>query len=80
MPTHPDTPATVASSLPESASAPTPEILAVIAAAVATVAGSAARIAAVTPGLPVRPSGDMLVQQWWSIEGRRQIYSSHQVR
>ena len=79
MPNHPDTPVTVASSQPESVSGPTPEILAVIAAAVATVAGPGARIAAVNPVAPARASGEMQLQQW-SIEGRRQIYSSHQVR
>ncbi len=56
-----------------------PELLAVIAAAVAVTAGPRARIAAVIPIKPAAPSVEMLMQQW-SVEGRRQIYSSHQIR
>jgi len=53
----------------------THETLAIIAACVAMTYGRRARIAAVNPGA----AGDLALQQW-SIEGRRQIYSSHQVR
>lgn len=72
-PTPPPAPApvTVIPAIPEGIS---PEILAVIAAAVAAQLGSRARIAAVQA-----PSVEMLMQQW-SLEGRRQIYSSHQLR
>lgn len=55
-----------------------PEITAVIAASVATVLGARARIAAVKLA-PAAPSVEVLMQQW-SMEGRRQIYSSHKVR
>ncbi len=76
--THPD-PAPVAKALPASAAASvTPEVLAVIAAAVATQLGARARIAFVRAAAPA-PSVEMLMQQW-SLEGRRQIYSSHKVR
>jgi hypothetical protein len=59
--------------------APTPELLAVIAAAVAVTAGPRSRITAVVPVKPATPNLEMLMQQW-SVEGRRQIYSSHQIR
>lgn len=55
---------------------PSNETLAIIAAAVAAHLGRQARIASIRPG---GPSVEMLMQQW-SLEGRRQIYSSHQVR
>ena len=51
------------------------EVMALIAAAVAVTVGPNARIAAVHP---TAPSLDLLQQ--WSVEGRRQIYSSHQIR
>ena len=51
--------------------------LAIIAASVAAILGTRARIAAVHSAPP--PTVEMLMQQW-SLEGRRQIYSSHQVR
>jgi hypothetical protein len=81
--THPDAPPRPVS---RPAPAPTvsldipPEITAVIAASIATVLGARARVAAVAlvPG-PTNPSVEMLMQQW-SMEGRRQIYSSHKVR
>jgi hypothetical protein len=57
---------------------PSPEVLAVIAAAVAVTAGPGARIAEVV-AVKTPPSVEMLMQQW-SVEGRRQIYSSHQIR
>ncbi len=49
------------------------EIMALIAAAVAVTVGPNARVASVVP-TPLDQ------QQQWSIEGRRQIYSSHQIR
>lgn len=55
---------------------PSHETLAIITACVAVSFGNRARITAVVPG---GPSVETLMQQW-SLEGRRQIYSSHQVR
>ena len=51
--------------------------LAIIAATVATVMGERVRIEAIHPASP--PNGEPPLQQW-STEGRRQIYSSHQIR
>ncbi|MCX6954995.1 MAG: hypothetical protein NTV51_22795 [Verrucomicrobia bacterium] len=80
--THPDDP-------PRPARPPAPvpvvevgvsaEITAVIAASVATVLGSRARITSVSLVPANTPSVESLMQQW-SMEGRRQIYSSHKVR
>ncbi|MDF9826227.1 hypothetical protein M2103_002048 [Ereboglobus sp. PH5-5] len=56
---------------------PSPQILAVIAAAVATVFGPRARIAGVQTAKP--PTVEALMQMW-SLEGRRQIYTSHNPR
>ena len=75
--THPDAPPRPVA--PPVDLGPSPEVLAVIAAAVAVTAGPGARIAAVHPVKPTGPSVEMLMQQW-SVEGRRQIYSSHQIR
>jgi hypothetical protein len=58
------------------ASVPSNEVLAIIAASVAAHLGSQARITSIRTG---GPSVEALMQQW-SLEGRRQIYSSHQVR
>lgn len=58
---------------------PAPEILAIIAAAVRVTFGAGARIAQVVPLKTPAPSVEVLMQQW-SMEGRRQIYSSHQIR
>jgi len=80
--THPDAPArpTPPPPAPLVDHGPSPEVTAVIAAAVATVLGAHARIAAVNLATtPTAPSVEMLMQQW-SMEGRRQIYSSHKVR
>lgn len=56
-----------------------PETLAIIAAAVNATVGPRAQISAVSL-LPVpAPSVEVLMQQW-SLEGRRQIYTSHKVR
>jgi hypothetical protein len=73
----PTPPAPVAAPVPAAAVAPVPtgiapETMAIIAACVALTYGKRARIASIRPA-------DLLLQQW-SVEGRRQIYSSHQVR
>ena len=54
-----------------------PELIAVIAAATATVVKEPHRIVAV--GVPKAQNVESLMQVW-SWEGRRQIYSSHRVR
>lgn len=89
--THPQEgaiPAASAASAPQEATAssnaaaasPSPEVFAVIAAAVAATFGSKAQIASINK-VPVaaeeETSGGRLQ---WSMEGRRQIYSSHKVR
>ena len=59
---------------------PSPEIFAVIAAAVAATFGSKAQIASINT-LPVGAAeGVASGRLQWSMEGRRQIYSSHKVR
>lgn len=63
--------------VPTDSAAIAPEVLAVIAASIAATIGARARIAAVRPATV--PNVEMLMQQW-SLEGRRQIYSSHQIR
>lgn len=70
-PVAPATPAPAPNEIP-------PAILAIIASAVEVTVGPRARIAGVV-AVPAAPSVEMLMQQW-SIEGRRQIYSSHQIR
>jgi hypothetical protein len=62
---------------PRAAEGLTPEIVAVIAAAVNTAVGAKARIVAISAERP--PNVESLMLQW-SWEGRRQIYSSHRVR
>lgn len=78
--THPDAPpkpSAAKSDIPV-IEGTSPETLAVIAAAIAATIGGPARIASVR-AITAAPSVEMLMQQW-SIEGRRQIYSSHQIR
>ena len=75
--THPESapvirPAAVA---PPQADELTPELLAVIAASVAVTYGPRATVTSVT----LTPSVEALMLQW-SLEGRRQIYTSHKVR
>ena len=53
-----------------------PEIAAVIAAAVHVTLGASARVTSVSE-LPVNIDSSTLI---WSLEGRRQIYTSHRVR
>ena len=55
-----------------------PELVAVIAAAVSASFDAPVRIAAVQPVGP--GAGSEIFMQLWSVEGRRQIYSSHQTR
>jgi hypothetical protein len=55
----------------------TPELFAVIAAAVSVTVGRNARVKAIEP---IRPPSIEALMSHWSIEGRRQIYSSHKVR
>lgn len=81
--THPDEPAKPVppveptAATPLAASLETPvEIFAVIAAAVAVTLGAKARVAAVNL-VPAQPAPE---STQWSLEGRRQIYSSHKVR
>lgn len=74
--THPDAPSKPAAAPASAASEPSDETMAIIAACVAVTFGNRVRITSVRPG---GPSVEMLMQQW-SLEGRRQIYSSHQVR
>jgi hypothetical protein len=78
--THPE-PAPRAVSTPPApvVQEPTPEVLAVIAAAVATTLGASARVTSVEIVPPHAPNVESLMVQW-SLEGRRQIYTSHKVR
>ena len=83
--THPDpaNDATRAGTAPTpkeivSGSPTSPELIAVIAAAVASEVGRNARISLIRPLTP-SIAVETLMQQW-SLEGRRQIYSSHQIR
>lgn len=76
--THPDTP--IPSDLADEVDPPpSARVLAVIAAAVAYTCGKRARITAVQLPHPHAPSVEALMIQW-SLEGRREIYSSHKVR
>ncbi|MFZ5494381.1 MAG: hypothetical protein ACOZE5_03470 [Verrucomicrobiota bacterium] len=79
--THPAEAACAAAPAPNDASArePSPETVAIIAAAVHAALGESARITAVVPAGHVSVNVDTLMQQW-SLEGRREIYSSHRVR
>jgi len=79
--THPDAPAPVPQQIELANDAtPTAEIFAAIAAAVAVTLGSKARIAGINPiEVSAEPAVDPSRLQW-SMEGRRQIYSSHKVR
>jgi hypothetical protein len=75
--THPEPAATVkAAPVPE---AITPQTLAIIASVVNVTVGPRAQIKAVEPAPVPAPSVEALMLQW-SLEGRRQIYTSHKVR
>lgn len=76
--THPEAPRKV----PPAPVAPAeirPEILAIIASAVNVTLGPRAEVKAVELAPVQAPSVESLMLQW-SLEGRRQIYSSHKVR
>jgi len=70
-------PATVAHAQAVDDGRPSPEIIAVIAAAVATTLGERARLASVHL---VASAGSDHNHVPWALEGRRQIYTSHKVR
>lgn len=74
--THPDAPVKQRAAVAAVQEGPSHETLAIITACVAVSFGNRARITSVQAG---GPSVETLMQQW-SLEGRRQIYSSHQVR
>lgn len=57
-----------------------PEVMAAIAAAIAVTCGPRVRIAHVSPAAPETAPGVEALMLHWSLEGRRQIYSSHRVR
>jgi hypothetical protein len=66
-------------SLPVAETEISPETLAIIACAVNATIGPRAQISAVSLLPAHAPSIEVLMQQW-SLEGRRQIYTSHKVR
>lgn len=76
--THPDAPDRPIPA-PAVAADPSPETLAIIACAVTAAFGARARVTAVSLAPPHAPSVEALMLQW-SLEGRRQIYTSHKVR
>ncbi len=76
--THPDPVPVMAPPTPPD-SRLSPEILAIIACAVNVTLGSRTQITAVSLSTAHAPSVEALMLQW-SLEGRRQIYTSHKVR
>ena len=74
--THPNPIANVREGEVASSGTISPEITAIIAASIAVVLGPQARIASVK----LAPLNVEMLMQQWSLEGRRQIYSSHQIR
>ena len=80
-PAVPAAPAPAAPAAPVSgASAISPEIMAVIAASVAVVLrGKNFSITGVAPAAPKAPDIEQLMSLW-SLEGRRQVYSSHSLQ
>lgn len=76
--THPD-PEPKAAPAPVAEPGLSPEILAIIASAVNVTIGPRAQISSVSLLPAHAPSVEVLMQQW-SLEGRRQIYTSHKVR
>jgi hypothetical protein len=78
--THPETePEPKAAPVPVIDPGLSPETLAIIASAVNVTLGARAQIAAVSLVPTHAPSVEALMLQW-SLEGRRQIYTSHKVR
>lgn len=77
--THPDAPARPLASEPVEEQEEIPaDVVVAIAASVSALLGRRARIAAVE--LAKHPPSVEALMQQWSLEGRRQIYSSHKVR
>jgi hypothetical protein len=81
--THPDAPAKPAApaATPAAAgvaSAQADAIAAAIAAAVHVTLGASAKVTSVTPVPPAVSVENLMLT--WSLEGRRQIYTSHKVR
>lgn len=76
--THPD-PEPVAAGRPVASATVPPDVAVVIAAAVYAALGEAARVTAVVPKDHLTVNVDNLMLQW-SLEGRREIYSSHRIR
>src|SRR4051794_34677143 len=62
------------------AGVPSNEILAMIAAVVRVTFGASARVTEVSLGKPAAAHPVDIPSPHWSMEGRRQIYSSHQIR
>src|SRR3954471_2397645 len=71
--THPDEPPRPIVAPAPLDEEPAPHVLAVIAASVAACLGATARVAAVRPAQPLAETHT----PQWSLEGRREIYSSH---
>lgn len=76
--THPS-PQPVAGKLQIPAAAVPTDVAVVIAAAVYAALGETARVTSVVPQQPLIVNVDNLMLMW-SLEGRREIYSSHRVR
>jgi len=76
--THPEPVAPVEAPVPPKPETP-PEVLAIIACAVNVTFGERAQVTSVSLTPPHAPSVEALRLQW-SLEGRRQIYTSHKVR
>jgi hypothetical protein len=76
--THPEAPPKPAP-VPVAETEISPETLAIIACAVNATIGPRAQVSAVSLLPAHTPSIEVLMQQW-SLEGRRQIYTSHKVR
>lgn len=76
--THPDA-EPVEISNPTSAATVPSDVAAVIAAAVYAALGDSARVTAVVPKEHLSVNVDNLMLTW-SLEGRREIYSSHRIR
>lgn len=55
------------------------EVLAIVTAVARYTFGAQARVVQINSFTPGTAAVDLLLQQW-SMEGRRQIYSSHQIR
>jgi hypothetical protein len=77
-PAKPAAPETIVANVPNaSTDTPSTHVLAVIAASVATMFGPGARITGVQTA---KPASVEALMQMWSLEGRRQIYTSHNPR